>query len=179
MLVVDRELLLTAADDAWLFAGACDGPGRIPGRCFGHRITVEAPPELVWRFVADFAAWASWNPLSRNTMGEAEEGAVVAFTVRLAGHKPRRGKALIHKVDDHERLEFRMSRFAGLLKIHRFVEVEELSPVRCRVANGEIIGGPLGPLVARSTRGKVADGLWGMNEALKDVAERRWRGPVG
>jgi hypothetical protein len=85
----------------------------------------------------------------------------------------------IVKVRQNELLEYTLSNLAGLLKVFRYVEVEELSPTRCRVVNGEIMGGPLGGLVSRRLGEGVAQALKGMNEALKQVAERKWRGRPG
>lgn len=164
------------ADEAWQFSGACDDPGRLKGRCVGHRITIEAPPELVWDFIADFEGWQSWNPLYKDTVGIAEEGAEVRFAVHLAGIKPQASKAQIVTVRQHELLEYRLRNLAGLLKVFRYIEIEELSPTRCRVVNGEIMGGPLGSAISKRLGDTVAQGLKGMNEALKLVAERKWRG---
>lgn len=162
--------------DAEQFSGACDDPGRLRGRCVGHRITIEAPPELVWDFVADFQGWSSWNPLYGDTAGTAEVGEPLRFTVHLAGMKPQRGKAVVRKVEADTLLEYAVSSLGGLVKAFRYVEIEELSPVRCRVVNGEIMGGLLGGLVYRAVRAKVGEGLKAMNEALQRVAERKWRG---
>lgn len=162
-------------DDSWDFSGACEEPGRIKGPCVGHRITIEAPPELVWDFIADFEGWKGWNPLYQNTSGHAEEGEQIRFVVHLAGMKPQKAKAQVSRVRQNELLEYGISGLGGLLKTMRFVEIHELSPTRCRVVNGEIMGGPLGRLVSRSLGKKVSQGLKGMNEALKFVAERKWR----
>lgn len=176
---MNEVLSPVGAETAWAFAGPCDDPGRIKGRCVGHGITIEAPPELVWDFVADFAGWSSWNPLYRDTEGRAEEGETVRFAVQLAGMKPQKAKAQVTAVRQHELLEYGMSNLGGLIKAFRYVEIEELSPTRCRVVNGEIMGGPLGLLVARAVGAKVAAGLKDMNEALKAVSERKWRGRPG
>ncbi|MBB4857505.1 hypothetical protein HNO88_000812 [Novosphingobium chloroacetimidivorans] len=166
-------------DDAWQFSGACDDPGRLRGRCIGHRVTIEAPPELVWDFVADFQGWSSWNPLYGDTIGLAEEGQPLRFTARLAGMKPRKGRAVVRKVETDTTLEYAISGLGGLAKVYRYVEIEELSPIRCRVVNGEIMGGPLGGALYRAFAAKAGEGLEAMNEALKHVAERKWRGRPG
>jgi len=166
----------TSADDGWQFAGACEAPGRIQGSCVGHRITIEAPPEMVWDFLADFEGWRTWNPLYGAVAGRIEEGAPLSFTSLLPGMKPRKGKAVVRTVLHNELIEYAISAMAGLVKVFRFIEVEELSPVRCRVANGEITGGPLGRVASRAMSGKLAQGLKDMNEALKKVAERKWQG---
>jgi hypothetical protein len=164
------------ADDAWQFAGTCDEPGRIRGRCVGHCITIEAPPELVWSFVADFTGWSRWSRLYAQTYGRVETGGTLHFTAHFAGLKPRKGAAQVCKVAEYDSLEFAEACFAGLLRSQRYVEIEELSPLRCRVINGEIVGGLLGPLVPRAIGAKIAAGLQDMNEALKEVSERKWRG---
>jgi uncharacterized protein YndB with AHSA1/START domain len=166
-------------EDTWKFTGIYDEPGRIKGHCVGHRITIEAPPELVWDFVADFEGWKSWNPLYSHTSGLAEEGETLRFCVNLAGRKPQKGKAQVHTVRQNELLEYGLSNLAGLVKVFRFIEVEELSPVRCRVINGEITGGPLRGPVSRARGERAAQGLRVMNVALKKVAERKWRGRPG
>lgn len=160
----------------WDIPSGPQAPGRIKGGCVGHRVEIDAPPELVWDFIADFEGWQSWNPLYVETHGKAEPGQKLHFTVRLEGLKPQKGGAKVTALRPNELLEYEISSFGGLLKTQRFVEVEELSPTRCAVTNGEIMGGPLGGLVARAIGGKVGKGLQGMNEAMKRVAERKWHG---
>lgn len=164
------------SDGVWQFAGVYDEPGRLKGRCVGHRITIDAPPEMVWDFIADFEGWKAWNPLYGDTSGSAQEGETLHFAVNLAGMKPQKGKAQVLAVRQNELLEYAISNMFGIVKVLRFIEVEELSPTRCRVVNGEVMGGPAGKLVARMVSEKVAQGLKGMNEALKKVAERKWQG---
>lgn len=159
--------------------GCEDVAGRPRGPCLGHRIEISAPPELVWDFIADFEGWQGWNPLYVESRGRAEPGGTVRFKVRLEGMKPQESTARILVVETNERLEYAMSGLGGLLKTHRFVEIEELSPTACAVTNGEIMGGPLGGLVSRALGDKVGKGLTAMNEALRQVAERKWRARAG
>lgn len=149
--------------------------GRPRGRCIGHRIEIAAPPELVWDFVADFEGWQDWNPLYVESRGRAEPGSTVRFKVKLEGMKPQGGSAKVLLLEAGERLEYAMSGLGGLLKTHRFVDIEELSPTTCAVTNGEIMAGPLGGAVSRALGEKVGKGLEVMNEALRRVAERKWR----
>ncbi|MDE8650245.1 SRPBCC domain-containing protein [Novosphingobium album (ex Liu et al. 2023)] len=158
------------------FAGAGAAPGRIKGRCVGHRVTIEAPPELVWDFIADFEGWGSWNPLYTQTAGAAEPGATIRFTVAVPGLKPHKGSAEVYAVRQNELLEYGVSSLGGMLKALRFVELDEISPTRCAVANAEIMGGPVGLLLSRTVGERVRQGLEAMNLALKAVAERKWRG---
>jgi len=168
-------LLNEIPGDSWQFSGLCDDPRRLKGYCVGHRITIDAPPEVVWDFVSDFEGWSGWNPLYSATSGDAREGGSIAFTVVVPDTKPRRLKARVTAMREYELLEYACSLVGGLLKVLRFVEVEELSPTRCRVINAEVYGGILGTLAARLYHAKTAEGLTAMNEALKRVAERKWR----
>lgn len=167
---------MKADTPTWDLPSDPDEPGRIRGRCVGHRIEIDAPPELVWDFIVDFEGWDSWNPLYIATSGWADPGQMLRFTVSLDGLKPQKGKARVKTVRANELFEYGISSFGGLLKVHRFIEVEEVSPTRCAVVNGEIMGGPLGALLSRSLGDKVGKGLQGMNKALRKVAERKWNG---
>ena len=69
-----------------------------------------------------------------------------------------------------------MSSFGGLVKAFRFVEIEEISPTRCIVTNGEIMGGAMGGVIAKVMGRKIGKGLAGMNDALKRMAELKWSG---
>jgi hypothetical protein len=169
--------------DDYELHGAADAPGRCPGRfkgrTAGHRIEIAAPPELVWDIVSDFEGWPSWNPLYIATRGHAEPGGTLRFSVRLEGMKPQNGTAHVVTVRPGELLEYRISGLGGLVRNFRFVEIEELSPTRCAVTNGEVIGGPLGGLLFKAMGMKVGKGLEGMNLALRSLAERKWNGQRG
>ncbi|PEQ12041.1 hypothetical protein B2G71_14030 [Novosphingobium sp. PC22D] len=131
---------------------------------------------MVWDFIADFEGWGTWNPLYIETSGPAEVGRTLRFTVVVPGLRPRKARAQVYTVVRDELLEYGLTALAGMLKAFRYVSVEEISPTRCRVDNGEIMAGPVGRLVARSMGHKVRNGLEAMNLALKSVAERKWRG---
>ncbi|KHK89981.1 hypothetical protein LK12_19010 [Novosphingobium malaysiense] len=130
----------------------------------------------MWDFVADFEGWSVWNPLYVETSGHAEPGSQIRFAVKLDGMKPQKGSARIVTVRPNDLLEYALSSFGGLVKAFRFVEIEEVSPTRCAVSNGEIMGGALGALIARAMGRKVGKGLEGMNRALKREAEMKWSG---
>lgn len=154
-------------------------PGRIKGRCFDDVVTIEAPPELVWDFIADFAGWDSWNPLYAQTSGSAEEGETIAFTTSVPGLKPQTVRAEVRAVLPDELLEFTSATRGGLIKSLRYVELDEISPTRCTVTSAQIVGGPLGRFAARALGERIQEGLAAMNLALKSIAERKWRGARG
>ncbi|MCT2398026.1 SRPBCC domain-containing protein [Novosphingobium mangrovi (ex Huang et al. 2023)] len=165
---------MSSAQASYELSGASDAPGRTKGRCVGHRIEIDAPPELVWDFIADFEGWGGWSPLYVETSGRAEPGEEIRFTVKLEGLKPQKGGARVVTMRPNELLEYVMTSFGGLVKAFRFVEVEELSPTRCAVTNAEIMGGPVGAVIFRAMGHKVGMGLEGMNRALRKMAELKW-----
>ncbi|MFC0204514.1 SRPBCC family protein [Novosphingobium soli] len=160
-------------------AEAGEREGRMRGRSVGHRIEIDAPPELVWDFIADFEGWQGWNPLYVETRGRAEPGATLHFQVRLPGMKPQRARARVLACEPEQRLEYLVSGLGGLVRTQRVVALEELSPTRCAVLNLEIMGGLLGGVLSRMLGEKVGQALEGMNAALRTIAERKWRGQSG
>ncbi|MCJ2179736.1 SRPBCC domain-containing protein [Novosphingobium album (ex Hu et al. 2023)] len=144
--------------------------------CSERRIEIDAPPEVVWDFIADFEGWAEWNPLYVKTTGRAEPGERIHFAVKLEGLKPSKGSATVTAAKAPELLEYTMSNAGGLLKVRRYIAVEEISPTRCAVVNGESMSGPLAALVCRAVGHKVTKGLEGMNKVLRQIAELKWMG---
>lgn len=170
---------MSGGQKSYELPGGVDGRGRISGRCVGHRIEIDAPPELVWDFIADFENWDQWNPLYVQTSGYAQPGGHIRFVVKLDGLKPQTGNAGVSTVRSNELLEYTMTNFGGLLKAFRFVQIEEISPTRCAVTNGEIMGGAMGGLIFRALGNKVGKRLEGMNQALRKIAELKWNGRPG
>ncbi|MCB2078503.1 MAG: SRPBCC domain-containing protein [Novosphingobium sp.] len=140
--------------------------------CAVHTIDIAAPAELVWAIVSDIDGWHAWNPLYTAASGEPQVGAPMTFSVVLEGMKPQKGKATICAVEPCRLLEYRTGGMGGLVKAHRFIEIAQVGTSGCRVANGEIMGGLIGPLIYRLLGEKVRHGLQGMNEQLKRQAER-------
>ena len=154
---------------------AAHRPGRPRGTTVGGYIEIAAPPEIVWGIIADLERWGSWNPLYTRMAGEAREGARIEMTVAVPGMKPIDTAATLFTLRPGECLEYGMSQLGGLLRAFRFVELREITPERCGIANGETMSGPVGWLLSRIAGPKVGQGLRAMNEQLKLLAEREWR----
>jgi hypothetical protein len=140
-----------------------------------HRIGIQAPAEVIWDIVYDIAKWGSWNPLYTEAAGIIRIGETLTMTVALPGMKPQKARATVLEWVPNEQLHYQTVALGGLVRGTRYVEIEQLAEESCIVANGEIMGGLLGPSLARSVGPKVFRGLRGMNEALKEQAEARWR----
>ena len=141
------------------------------GRCAEHRIAIAAPAEAVWATLIDFTGWGEWNPLYVETAGALLVGTEITMTVQLAGMKPQHARATVRTLEPPALIEYAMSQLGGLLRAFRYIELIPTGAASCRVANGEIMSGPIGKLVARLMGAKVREGLRGMNEALKRRVE--------
>lgn len=144
-------------------------PRRPVGPTAAHTIEIAADAGAVWAILVDFAGWGAWNPLYVRTDGRLEPGTSLAFTVAVPGLKPMAGKAVVYRVEQPRLIEYGVP--GALLKAFRYIDITQTAPDRCTVANGEIMTGPLGRIVARFLGPKVAVGLQAMNEALKAKAE--------
>jgi len=150
-------------------------PGRPRGRCSGGYVEIEAPADIVWSIAGDWQGWGAWNPLYTRTSGEPKVGGEIGFTVTVPGMKPMDATATVYTYEPPRRFEYGLSNLGGLLKAFRFIDIEELGPGRCGVANGEIMSGPVGWFVALVAGPKVAAGLKAMNAKLKQITEEKER----
>lgn len=150
---------------------AASRSGRPRGPCAGGSIEIAASAGDVWAVIGDWQGWGAWNPLYTRTEKEPREGGSIDFTVSVPGMKPMDASARVYTYRAPDCFEYGLSNAGGLLKAFRFVDIEEIAPGRCVVANGEIMSGLLGRLVAALVGGKVTAGLQAMNAALKQRVE--------
>lgn len=151
-------------------------PAAPRGARIEHRIEIETPAETIWALLRDVDGWSRWNPLYVEASGSIGVGDTIAIAVVLPGMKPQRTRATVLAAVPNTLLRYRTVGLGGLLWGIRYVEIEQVSPAHCIVLNGELMGGLLGPILARTLGGRVRQGLQLMNEALKPVAETQWRG---
>lgn len=143
------------------------------GRCSEHRIAIDSPVEAVWDELMDFAGWSTWNPLYAQTAGTLAVGNRITMVVTLAGSKPHNQSATVMAIEPPALIEYEIDRMGGLLRVLRYIELTATGPASCRIANGEIMGGPAGKLLARFIGPRVREGIKGMNRALKARVEGR------
>ncbi|MEO6093475.1 MAG: SRPBCC domain-containing protein [Novosphingobium sp.] len=153
-------------------SGPQKSPPKLRGTCCEQRVAIQAPAEAVWAVLADFAGWPAWNPVYVETGGTLAAGEAITVAVALPGMKRQRARATVTAVEPPRLIEFSLRGFGGLLRICRYIDITSTGPASCRVGNGEIMGGPLGRMLARTVGGKVRDGLKAMNEALRARVEQ-------
>ncbi|MDR2856266.1 MAG: SRPBCC domain-containing protein [Novosphingobium sp.] len=144
---------------------------RPAGRGVEHRIEIAAPVSAVWRVIADLDHWGAWNPLYIAAKGTPIVGEPFAMTIALEGMKPQKAQARIVSAEPEALLEYGITNLGGLVKAFRYIDLRALDSGRCEIANGEIMSGLVGNLLARVIGEKVRRGLQGMNEALKAKLE--------
>jgi hypothetical protein len=140
-----------------------------------HRIGVQAPAEVIWEVLYDLERWAEWNPLYPKAAGAIRIGAPLTLTLALPGQAPREIQPVVLEWVPHEQLHWRLSMLGGLVRSIRYIEIEQLAEASCIVASGEIIGGLMGPTVARRMGRAIHRGFVAMDEALKARAEAAWQ----
>jgi len=140
-----------------------------------HRIGVQAPAEVIWEVISDLASWRIWNKLYPKASGEIHIGSVLDLTLALPGQAPQEIKPTVLEWVPHEQLHWRLTMLRGLVRTIRYFEIETLAGAGCIVSNGEIIGGLLGPRVAKQMGRNIHRAFQENNEALKARAEALWQ----
>jgi hypothetical protein len=140
-----------------------------------HRIGVQAPASVVWGLVHDLERWAEWNPLYTRASGVIRIGETLSLTLVLPGQPPRELKATVIDWTPDEAIHWRTSNVAGLVRTVRYLEIEAKSETGCIFSNGEIFQGLLGPRIAGQLRPALKEGFAALGEAVRDLAEARWR----
>ena len=154
-----------------------DGPPAAPkapgpkGVGIEHRIGVQASAETIWNILYDLERWQDWNPLYPRAAGVIRIGQPLSLTLAVPGQAAREIAPVVLEWVPNEQLHWKLSLMGGLVKTTRYLEIEQLAETSCIVANGEIIGGLMGPSVAKQAGRAIHRGFREMNEALKARAE--------
>jgi len=140
----------------------------------GTPVQIEAPAELVWRILTDFASFPRWNPFIRRASGELVTGQKISVNLRLYGRTLVPFKPTITKVDaPHELRWLARMGLPGVFDVDRFFIIEPASPGSCTFRQGEDCTGFLaGPMLATGLEGRILAGYERLNLALKKRAER-------
>ncbi len=140
-----------------------------------HRIGVQAPAEVIWEVISDLDSWEIWNKLYPKASGTIRIGSVLDLTLALPGQAPQEIKPTVLEWVPNEQLHWRLTMVGGLVRNIRYFEIETLAGAGCIVSNGEIIGGLLGPRIAKRMGRNIHRAFMENNEALKVRAEALWQ----
>ena len=132
---------------------------------------IEAPKDVVWSVIADFAAYAEWNPFVVACSSELRVGAPMAMTVRL-GDRQREQVEFVSRVVEGELFEYRMKPVGPLLHSYRQHEVASQADGRALYRSTFELNGWLAPLVGAILSGPLHDGFKGMTDSLVSRSEQ-------
>ena len=134
---------------------------------------------MIWELIADLPGWSDWNPLYTEAKGAIRIGETLTITMQLPKEPPREIRPVVLEWVPNDQIHWRLKMMGGLVSTTRFLELEQLDSASTIFSNGELIGGLLGPSVARRIGRKLHRGFQAMNEALKERAEAAWRAQGG
>jgi hypothetical protein len=143
-------------------------------RAVEHRIGVQAPAEIVWELISDFANWGDWNPVHPRIEGEMRIG--TTLNVDFAP-EPGQTVNLTPVVQDwvpYEQLHWRTKRWRGFVTAIRYIEIDAKGDESAIFSNGELFVGPLVRFVSRDERRRLRAAYTRMGEAVRDRAEAIW-----
>lgn len=135
-------------------------------------VEIQAPAELIWQMLTDFASYPEWNPFIRRISGQPKEGMRLKVYIEFPGTKGKifRPKAL--KADPNHGLRwFGRLLIPGLFDGDHIFTIEHIGRNRCRFVQREIFSGLLVSFLAHGLDTKVGLGFEQMNQALKSRAE--------
>ena len=134
---------------------------------------IDAPPEVVWRVLTEFASYPDWNPFIRSIEGKPWVGTRLSVEIQPPGKRSMRFRPRVLRVAKDREL-----RWIGRLLIaglfdgeHRFTIIPEDGG--SRFVQAEVFTGLLVPVVDLTDTLRATHlGFLLMNRALKERAER-------
>jgi hypothetical protein len=128
---------------------------------------IEAPAEIVWSTVTDFARYPDWNPFIIELDGQAEAGSRLRATFALSGRRTRTFTPVVVVLEPGRRLEWR-GRLAvpKLFDAHHILSVESRDG-GCRFVQREHFRGLLVPMLGQMLAA-THDAFGAMGDALAD-----------
>lgn len=137
-------------------------------------VEVNAPAEVVWEVLTDFARYGEWNPFVVEAQCDLRPGGAIAMKVNLTG-KPQAQTELIQSVEPGLGFSYNMKPMPlRALRSERSHRIEPLGAERCRYHSHFLIEGWLEGLVLKMFRAGLERGFAGMTGAIKDRAESLW-----
>ncbi|MFN2537213.1 MAG: SRPBCC domain-containing protein [Mycobacteriales bacterium] len=150
--------------------------------CSSDTVLIDAPAELVWKVVADFAAYGEWNPFCVAVDGKLELGAPVVL------HTPDPGKPgelmqtreQISVLSPPSHLQYNTGDSIPGVYAVRDQIIEDLGNDRCSYRTVDVFTGEYAQLAYDLQGQWVTDGFNTLAYALKERAEKLWAGqPLG
>ncbi len=135
-------------------------------------LTIDAPPERVWRVLTDFDAYPQWNAVIPVFRGEARAGATVRFRIVIEGMPAMPFTARVVRCEPGRELAWR----GGAPVVPALAWGEhwfKLTPSGegTLLTHGEDFGGLLALVMRTGLHGRTTRSYDALNRALKARAE--------
>lgn len=135
-------------------------------------IEIDAPAEVVWKHLTNFARYQEWNPFLRRASGVLAVGSRLTVHAEPSGAGGSTFQPTVLRVEPNRELRWvgRML-FPGVLDGDHLFRIEPLGPERVRLVHDEEFTGLLVPFHRILRFSHTRRGFLEMNEALKRRAE--------
>ncbi|HEX8697706.1 MAG TPA: SRPBCC domain-containing protein [Myxococcaceae bacterium] len=141
-----------------------------------ERLLIEAPAEIVWSTLTDFASHQTWDSYVVTWEGEAKVGS----RMRLVAMADRRREfvPIVTEVVPARLLRYEHRVLGGfILRAEHEMIIEPVDGAsRCRFFQRERFTGLVVPMAWKAIQSSAGPGFERMNRDLKTEAEKRFRG---
>ncbi|WP_281783837.1 SRPBCC domain-containing protein [Sinimarinibacterium flocculans] len=142
-------------------------------------LEIDAPPEVVWKVLTDFARYGEWNPFVPEARCDLRPGGALEMQVRLRdkpGAKRQFQREWVNSVTPGTTYSYSMKPVPlGALRSERVQTVAALDAGRCRYTSHFELAGWLHPLVTAVLGDGLRKGFEDMAQGLKRQAEAEAR----
>jgi hypothetical protein len=135
-----------------------------------HTLAIEASPDRVWRLLADFEGYASWNTYTPHVTGKLEQGAIVRSRGHLGSFQFDVNNVITELVPGR-RFCWRSQNWYGFLVWGTRCRVVEPRGDAAAIHHHELFEGPLAWLVQLGFRSRIERGIETHDRDLKRTAE--------
>lgn len=137
------------------------------------QIDIQASPARIWAILTDFAHYSEWNPFIVAATGVARPGQTLSLTLTTKPGRLMRFRPKVLHARASEKLVWRgRLLFPGLFDGEHCFTLSPLEDGSVRLSHSEQFRGLLVPLLRRSLERHTRAGFEGMNQALRERAER-------
>ncbi|MES0872869.1 SRPBCC domain-containing protein [Sinimarinibacterium thermocellulolyticum] len=138
-------------------------------------LDIDAPADVVWQVLTDFAHYGEWNPFVPEARCELRPGGAIEMQVKLRD-KPQFQREWVHSVGPGQTFSYRMKPVPlGALRSERVQMLQALGPNRTRYISHFELAGWLQPLVSAIFGEAMRQGFEAMALGLKRQAEAKAR----
>lgn len=137
-------------------------------------VEIEAPREVVWQVLTDFAGYSAWNRFTPSVACSGELGAPVEMQVCFPGAKPMRQVEILNVFEPPHRLAWGVIMGAPVFLVaNRYQQLEALGPRRTRYSTVDYVSGLLAPVVKLLYAEPMRAGFQLAADSLKTHCEAR------